>query len=65
MNKLEFSLLGNADENLIKILAREAHNKMYLELLTKTNSLYKQSVIVELTAEDLLEIITKKYNEEE
>ena len=63
---MEFSLLGNEDENLIKIIAHNRGNLMLLELLTKTNSLgIEQSFIAELTADDLLEIIKQKYKEQE
>jgi hypothetical protein len=60
---MEFSLLGNKDKNLIKIIATENQNIMFLELLTKTSSLYNQSIVVELTTDELLEIIVSKYNE--
>jgi hypothetical protein len=59
---MEFSLLGNKDKNLIKIIATENKNIMFLELLTKTSSLYNQSIVVELTTDELLEIIVSKYN---
>jgi hypothetical protein len=60
---MEFSLLGNKDKNLIKIIATENQNIMFLELLTKTSSLYNQSIIVELTTDELSDIIVSKYNE--
>jgi hypothetical protein len=63
MTNLEFSLLGNKDENLIKIIATGNENTMFLELLTKTSSLHNQSIVVELTTDELLEIIVSKYNE--
>lgn len=63
MTNLEFSLLGNKDENLIKIIATGNQNIMFLELLTKTSSLHNQSIIVELTTDELLDIIVSKYNE--
>jgi hypothetical protein len=63
MTNLEFSLLGNKDENLIKIIATGNQNTMFLELLTKTSSLYNQSIVVELTTDELLDIIKNKYNE--
>lgn len=63
MTNLEFSLLGNKDENLIKIIATGNKNIMFLELLTKTSSLHNQSIIVELTTDELLDIIVSKYNE--
>lgn len=60
---MEFSLLGNKDENLIKIIATGNQNTMFLELLTKTSSLHNQSIVVELTTDELLDIIVSKYNE--
>jgi hypothetical protein len=63
MTNLEFSLLGNKDKNLIKIIATENQNIMFLELLTKTSSLYNQSIVVELTTDELSDIIVSKYNE--
>lgn len=60
---MEFSLLGNKDENLIKIIATGNQNTMFLELLTKTSSLHNQSIVVELTTDELLEIIKNKHNE--
>ena len=59
---MEFSLLGNKDENLIKIIATGNQNTMFLELLTKTSSLNNQSIVVELTTDELLDIIVSKYN---
>ena len=65
MEKLEFSLLDNKDENLIKIKIEQWKNELFFELITKRNSLgLEPSIIVGLTAEDLLKIITDKYNEE-
>ena len=60
---MEFSLLGNKDENLIKIIATGNQNTMFLELLTKTSSLHNQSIVVELTTDEMLDIIVSKYNE--